>query len=191
MVPAIMSTILKASPPASGMLQSLRLVWSAGAPLDQRTQDQMYRLLVPSARVIQVWGMTEAGWITTFTWPEKDHTGSVGRLLLGVEAKYIVLTSRAYPMLMIRRLLNEDGNIIEKDSEKGEISIRGPLVMQGYLGNEEATYDALDLDGWLKTGDVGYKEQGKFFIVDRKKVYQTKDSDSSIVPRLNMHLGND
>ena len=89
MVPAIMSTILKTSPPASGMLQSLRLVWSAGAPLDQRTQDQMYRLLVPSARVVQVWGMTEAGWITTFTWPEKDHTGSVGRLLPGVEAKYI------------------------------------------------------------------------------------------------------
>ena len=46
--------------------------------------------------------------------------------------------------------------------------------MQGYLGNEEATYDALDPDGWLKTGDVGYKEQGKFFIVDRKKVYQSR-----------------
>ena len=75
-------------------------------------------------------------------------------------------------MLTIRRLVGEDGNIIEKDSEKGEISIRGPLVMQGYLGNEEATYNALDLDGWLKTGDVGYREQGKFFIVDRKKVYQ-------------------
>ena len=82
------------------------------------------------------------------------------------------LTSCTWLRLTIRRLVGEDGNIVEKDSEKGEISIRGPLVMQGYLGNEEATLNALDHDGWLRTGDVGYKEQGKFFIVDRKKVYQ-------------------
>lgn len=93
----------------------------------------------------------------------------------------MVLTPRAYPTLTIRRLVGEDGNIVEKDSEKGEISIRGPLVMQGYLGNEEATFDALDPDGWLKTGDVGYKEQGKFFIVDRKKVHQLKNTDSGII----------
>ena len=42
--------------------------------------------------------------------------------------------------------------------------------MQSYLGNDEATYNALDADGWLKTGDIGYQEQGKFYIVDRKKV---------------------
>ena len=102
------------------------------------------------------------------------------------------LTPRAYPRLTIRRLVGEDGNIVEKDSEKGEISIRGPLVMQGYLGNEEATFDALDHDGWLKTGDVGYREQGKFFIVDRKKVYQSHHTSSGIVSLLNyMHIGND
>lgn len=87
MVPAIIKSILKCSSLGPSSLQSLRLVWSAGTALDERTQDQMYRLLVPSARVIQVWGMTEAGYITTFCWPEKDHTGSVGRLLPGVEAK--------------------------------------------------------------------------------------------------------
>ena len=102
------------------------------------------------------------------------------------------MTPRAYPRLTIRRLVGEDGNVVEKDSEKGEISIRGPLVMQGYLGSEEATFDALDHDGWLKTGDVGYKEQGKFFIVDRKKVYQLKDTGSGMVSLLNdMHIGND
>ena len=46
--------------------------------------------------------------------------------------------------------------------------------MQGYLGNDEATYNALDADGWLKTGDIGYQEQGKFYIVDRKKVIPTR-----------------
>ena len=87
MVPRIMTVILKEPRLPKKLLQSLRLVWCAGAPLDQRFQDQMYRLLVPSARVLQVWGMTEAGCITAFPWPERDHTGSVGRLLLGMEAK--------------------------------------------------------------------------------------------------------
>lgn len=51
------------------------------------TQEKMYRLLNQSARINQVWGMTEAGWITTFLWPERDRSGSVGRLLDGMEAK--------------------------------------------------------------------------------------------------------
>lgn len=87
MVPPMMLIILKAAPAAEGFLKSLRLVWSAGAPLGHSVQDQMYTLLTPSARIVQVWGMTETGWITTFSWPEMDHTGSVGRLLPGMEAK--------------------------------------------------------------------------------------------------------
>jgi len=92
MVPAIMQTILKKWPSSrpsffGNPLSTLKLVWCAGSPLDERTQDNMYRLLDPSARVVQVWGMTEAGWISTFLWPEKDHTASVGRLLPGMEAK--------------------------------------------------------------------------------------------------------
>ena len=88
MVPAIMKSILKRSSVGPPSLQSLRLVWSAGTPLDLNTQESMYRLLDPVARVLQVWGMTEAGYITTFPYPESDHTASVGRLLPGVEAKY-------------------------------------------------------------------------------------------------------
>ena len=42
--------------------------------------------------------------------------------------------------------------------------------MQGYLGNSEASSAAIDAEGWLKTGDLGYEEYGKFYIIDRKKV---------------------
>lgn len=42
--------------------------------------------------------------------------------------------------------------------------------MQGYLGNPDASRDAFDPEGWLRTGDVGYECQGKLYIVDRKKV---------------------
>jgi len=87
MVPAMINSIVKSTLISESSLQSLRLVWSAGAVLDEKLQDQLYRLLEPSARVVQVWGMTEVGYITTFLYPENDHTGSVGRLLPGVEAR--------------------------------------------------------------------------------------------------------
>ena len=90
MVPQMLRTIVEQPYQLiRDMLKSLRLVWSAGAPLSEISQESFYRLLHPTARVTQVWGMTEAGWISTFLWPEKDHTGSVGRLLPGIEAKYI------------------------------------------------------------------------------------------------------
>lgn len=42
--------------------------------------------------------------------------------------------------------------------------------MQGYLGDPEATRAMIDSEGWLRTGDVGYKDGGKYYIVDRAKV---------------------
>ena len=48
--------------------------------------------------------------------------------------------------------------------------VRGPIVMLGYFGNEKATTEAIEPDGWLHTGDVAVSdEDGHFFIVDRRK----------------------
>jgi acyl-CoA synthetase (AMP-forming)/AMP-acid ligase II len=55
-------------------------------------------------------------------------------------------------------------------NEKGEILVRGPHVMVGYLNNPKATANAIDSEGWFRTGDVGYvDEEGIFYIVDRVK----------------------
>ena len=69
------------------------------------------------------------------------------------------------------RLIAEDGSIIHEDNKEGEMQIKGPAMMLGYLDNPEATANMINEDGWLMTGDIGYSNQGKFYVIDRKKVH--------------------
>jgi acyl-coenzyme A synthetase/AMP-(fatty) acid ligase len=64
--------------------------------------------------------------------------------------------------------LNPAGQEISADDEDGEIFIRGPGIMSGYLGDEVATRESTS-NGWFRTGDVGYCRKGKWYIVDRAK----------------------
>lgn len=60
--------------------------------------------------------------------------------------------------------------------------VRGPMLMSGYLGDEKATRNTIDENGWLRTGDVGFIKQGKIYIVDRKKVRSTNLFYLSVYP---------
>jgi len=63
----------------------------------------------------------------------------------------------------------ETGEALGKN-QRGEICVRGPLVMRGYYANEKASAEVIDEEGWAHTGDIAYyDEDGDFFIVDRLK----------------------
>ena len=85
LVPPVIIKLLSLSEAKRSALGTLQTVWCGGAPLDKITQQRAVKMLADGARISQVWGMTECGWITTFPYPESDDTGSVGRPVLGSE----------------------------------------------------------------------------------------------------------
>ncbi|XP_063541553.1 luciferin 4-monooxygenase-like [Cydia strobilella] len=71
----------------------------------------------------------------------------------------------------ILNLINEKGEIVKEPNEKGELYIKGKCLFKGYLNNEAAYRETVSPDGWLKTGDVFYRdEQERLFFVNRTKL---------------------
>ena len=135
-------------------LSRLKTIFSAAAPLGAETARACAERL--ACFVKQGYGMTEASPATHMAphEPESMRHGSVGQCVPNTECKIVDGVTGA-----------ELGV-----GEAGEICVRGPQVMKGYLNNPEATARTVDAEGWLHTGDVGYAdEEGHFFIVDRVK----------------------
>ncbi len=86
--------------------------------------------------------------------PRTDKPGSVGYCLPNTQC----------------RILDYTTGMELGPNQEGEICLRGPQVMKGYLGNPKATVKMIPGDGWLHTGDIGYAdEEGRLYVVDRLK----------------------
>lgn len=135
-------------------LSSIRIVSSGAAPLGSDLEQACAKRL--GCDMYQGYGLTEtsgASHINTAPVP-KDKMGSVGPVLPNTQSRIVDTETGAELGI----------------NERGEVLIRGPHIMVGYLNNEEATTDCIDAEGWFHTGDIGYAdEDGFFYIVDRVK----------------------
>ena len=106
--------------------------------------------------LIELWGMTEiAGPGTTTPLYGENRHGSIGIQLPHVECRIADI---------------EDAAKTLPAGEVGELMVRGPIVMQGYYGNETASKETIEPDGWLHSGDLAHEdEDGYVWVVDRRK----------------------
>jgi len=140
-------------------LSSVHTILSGAAPLDGALADAVAERL--GCRVVQGYGMTEMSPVSHAVPSDRTDLprGSVGLILPNMECRLIE---------------PGDGHDIDVPatgmSDAGELWCRGPNVMTGYLGDDEATRATLDADGYLHTGDIATVDAaGAFYIVDRLK----------------------
>ena len=153
-VPPIILALAKHSDVDKYDLSKLKSIFSGAAPLGEELTRACAERLGCVMR--QGYGMTETSPGTHITPgdPAKIKYGSVGLIVPNSECKIIDTESGAELGI----------------GEEGEICVRGPQVMRGYLNQPDATAQTIDADGWLHTGDVGYADADEhFFIVDRVK----------------------
>lgn len=85
--PLMLIYLLKSGLPLKEKLASLRYIFNGSAPVDAETLREFYSVLSPEAMISGIWGMSETGCQTSFKWFERDASGSVGRIMDGVEMK--------------------------------------------------------------------------------------------------------
>jgi acyl-CoA synthetase (AMP-forming)/AMP-acid ligase II len=136
-------------------LSSLRFIGCGAAPLGKELEEECAERL--GCLFHQGYGMTEATAsiaISCMAEPDLNRYGQAGILVAGTEARVVDPESGAD--------LGTGGT--------GEIWIRGPQLMRGYLGRPDATAETIDAEGWLHSGDIGRVDaDGRVFITDRIK----------------------
>ncbi|MDO5734078.1 MAG: AMP-binding protein [Eubacteriales bacterium] len=131
---------------------------NGAAPIDpevQRFFDQI------GVSLLQGYGMTECSPVITGTREEDLRFGSVG-----------------YPLALVSLAIDN-----ERPGEPGEILVKSPIVMKEYYEDEAANQEAFTADGWFKTGDIGYLEDGKYlYLSGRSKSMIVLQSGKKVFP---------
>jgi long-chain acyl-CoA synthetase len=153
LVPTMINMLTQFADVAKYDLTSLKQLGYGGSPmapaLIRRTRE-----VLPQVKLVQVYGLTETGFLTGLTDAEHttDRLMSCGRTCPGVDV----------------RVFDESGKEVEA-GQRGELVARGANIMRGYWNNPEETSRAFR-DGAFRTGDVGYQDaMGYFYILDRLK----------------------
>ncbi|KAI9299923.1 hypothetical protein BJ944DRAFT_244697, partial [Cunninghamella echinulata] len=152
LVPPIAVLLAKSPIVTKYDLTSLRMITSGAAPLGKEHIDALHKRI--SATVRQGYGLTESTSGFMYQSIQSGDVGASGRLVSHALVK----------------LVDENDNELA-DDQAGELLLKGPFQMKGYINNEEANKKTFTADGWMRTGDVAKYDSktGEFYIVDRIK----------------------
>jgi acyl-CoA synthetase (AMP-forming)/AMP-acid ligase II len=164
-------------------LSSLRLAFNGAEPVDARLMevfaDKFMAAGLRREAIYPVYGLAEV--VLAATFPEVGEpvrVDWVDRAALGNERRVervarsapgsrgVVAVGRAVDGLKLR-ITGETGEVLGED-QVGDIELRGPAVMRGYYRNAALTAEVLR-QGWLRTGDLGYLQDGRLYVVGRSK----------------------
>ena len=164
--PTMLRRVLNEVTDLSGFdLSSLRLIITGGEPVPLPLIRGVHDRL-PAVGLINNYGSTEGGPITTFLAPEDGlrKIGSVGKESFGVEVRIADKDDRPLP-----------------PGEIGEILVRGPFVCRGYWNRPEATAES-SRNGWWHTGDLAYRDAEGFIFISGRAKDLIKSGTENIYP---------
>lgn len=153
LVPTMINLLAQSEASGTYDLSSLEVLAYGGSPMAPELVHRIRKLL-PNVKLVQVYGLTETGFLTGLE--DQEHTeerlSSCGRPCPGVDVQ----------------IVDEAGHSLEP-GHHGELVARGANVMPGYWNNPDETANAFR-DGLFRTGDIGYQDaEGYFYILDRLK----------------------
>ena len=163
LVPAVLAQVLQAGPDAVRLFGALKTYTYGAAPMPPPLLRAAMEAW-PDTDFIQVYGLTEVSGVATHLTAEEHRTAvaaghperlvSAGRPIPGVEVKIVdPVTLEDLPV-----------------GEHGEIWLKTPQLIKGYLGKPEETAEVITEDGWFRTGDMGKVDADGFvFVEDRLK----------------------
>ena len=141
-------------------LRSVHTTIGGAAPLDAETQSKLQALMPEGSSFTQLWAMTETTCIASYFYhPDTDSTASVGRFVPNMDVK------------LVNPDPDSDGEEVGPYDVRGELCVRGPTVIKGYLDNPEANARDWDNEGYFCTGDILYCDSKTklWYVVDRRK----------------------
>jgi long-chain acyl-CoA synthetase len=157
LVPAILQLILARRNQGTADPSSLETVVYGASPISDRVLLELFDAF--DCKFMQGYGLTEtSGAVTTLRAEDHDPSRpellrSCGQPLDGVEL----------------RIVDSESGADCDDGDVGEVWIRSDQVMTGYWRNPAATAEAIDADGWFRSGDAGYLRDGRLYLHDRVK----------------------